>query len=78
MDSSESKDEEVTYALMANTDEVGQSQEKVTPIFFDFDTDNMSELRSFLKSLHISFRHQSLENARIINEKSELKEEMII
>ena len=33
MDSSESEDEEVTYALMANTDEVGQSQEKVTPIF---------------------------------------------
>ena len=74
MDSSESEEEEVTYALMANTDEVGKSQEKVTPIFFDFDTDNISELRSFLKSLHISFRNQSLENARIINEKSELKE----
>ena len=74
MDSSESEDEEVNYALMANTEEVGQSQEKVSPIFFDFDTDNISELRSFLKSLHISFRSQSLENARIITKKSELKE----
>ena len=75
MDSSESEDEEVNYALMANTEEVIESQEKVSPTFFDFDTDNISELRSFLKSLHISFKSQSLENTRIIPEKSELKGE---
>ena len=33
----------------------------------------MSKLKSFLKSLHISFKSQSLENARLVNEMNKLK-----
>ena len=33
----------------------------------------MSKLKSFLRSLHISFKSQSLENARLISEMKELK-----
>ena len=33
----------------------------------------MSKLKSFLKSLHINFKSQSLENARLITEMNDLK-----
>ena len=33
----------------------------------------MSKLKSFLKSLHISFKSQSLENSRLVKENNELK-----
>ena len=33
----------------------------------------MSDLKSFLKSMHINFKSQSLENARLINEMTDLK-----
>ncbi|KAK1384550.1 hypothetical protein POM88_022285 [Heracleum sosnowskyi] len=74
MDSSSEFDTEVVnYALMANTNETDVPDEKVPNTVFDFDTDNASELRSFLKSLHISFRSQSAENTRILSEMSELR-----
>ena len=72
MDSSDSE-EEVNYTLMANVEDGSQSSETVPNIVYDFDTDNMSKLKSFLRSLHISYRSQSQENSRIISEKTELK-----
>ncbi|KAK1364807.1 hypothetical protein POM88_040368 [Heracleum sosnowskyi] len=71
--SSESDTEVVNYALMANTDESAVPDDKVLNTVFDFDTDNASELRRFLKSLHISFRSQTAENTRILSEMSELR-----
>ncbi|KAK1362941.1 hypothetical protein POM88_038502 [Heracleum sosnowskyi] len=71
--SSESDTEVVNYALMANTDDTAIPDDKVLNTVFDFDTDNASELRHFLKSLHISFRSQTAENSRILSEMSELR-----
>ncbi|KAK1394762.1 hypothetical protein POM88_013818 [Heracleum sosnowskyi] len=71
--SSESETEVVNYALMANTDDTAIPDDKVLNTVFDFDTDNASELRRFLKSLHISFRSQTAENTRILSEMSELR-----
>ncbi|KAK1398207.1 hypothetical protein POM88_008070 [Heracleum sosnowskyi] len=71
--SSESDTEVVNYALMANTDDTVIPDDKVLNTIFDFDTDNASELRRFLKSLHISFRSQTAENSRILSEMSELR-----
>ena len=51
--SSESETEVVNYALMANTDDTTIPDDKVLNTVFDFDTDNASELRRFLKSLHM-------------------------
>ncbi|KAK1378501.1 hypothetical protein POM88_025245 [Heracleum sosnowskyi] len=71
--SSESDTEVVNYALMDNFDETAIPDDKVLNTVFDFDTDNASELRHFLKSLHISFRSQTAENTRILSEMSELR-----
>ncbi|KAK1396741.1 hypothetical protein POM88_006604 [Heracleum sosnowskyi] len=71
--SSESDTEVVNYALMANIDDTAIPDDKVLNTVFDFDTDNTSELRRFLKSLHISFRSQTAENTRILYEMSELR-----
>ncbi|KAK1371594.1 hypothetical protein POM88_037686 [Heracleum sosnowskyi] len=71
--SSESDTEVVNYALMASTDVTVAPDDKVLNTIFDFDTDNASELRRFLKSLHISFRSQTAENTRILSEMSELR-----
>ncbi|KAK1394100.1 hypothetical protein POM88_013156 [Heracleum sosnowskyi] len=71
--SSESDTKVVNYALMANTDDTTIPDDKVLNTVFDFDTDNASELRRFLKSLHISFRSQTAENSRILSEMSELR-----
>ncbi|KAK1358784.1 hypothetical protein POM88_043258 [Heracleum sosnowskyi] len=71
--SSESDTEVVNYALMANADVTAAPDDKVLNTIFDFDTDNASELRRFLKSLHISFRSQTAENTRILSEMSDLR-----
>ncbi|KAK1397946.1 hypothetical protein POM88_007809 [Heracleum sosnowskyi] len=71
--SSESDTEVVNYALMANADVTVAPDDKVLNTIFDFDTDNASELRRFLMSLHISFRSQTAENTRILSEMSELR-----
>ena len=71
---SDSEDEEVSYALMANVDETKAStSEKVHTTNYNYDLNSVSEMRCFLNSLHTSFRSQSLENSRLISEANELK-----
>ena len=71
---SDSEEEEVRYALMANADEpIASTSEKVHTTNYNCDLNSVSELRSFLNSLHTSFRSQTLENTRLINEVSELR-----
>ena len=61
-------DEEQSYALMAEFEDASPTVEKVPQNTYSFDTDNMYDLKSFLKSMHINFKSQSLENAKLINE----------
>ena len=72
MKSTESEDEEVNYAPMANAEgEVTPTESttnKVHSKIFDIDTDNISELKSFLMSLHVSFKSLTLENNRLKTE----------
>ena len=71
-DTSDSE-EEVNYALMANTDNNSESTAKVPHSTLAFDTEDITELRSFLISLHISFRDQTLENERLKSETLSVK-----
>ncbi|KAL8119041.1 hypothetical protein AgCh_016517 [Apium graveolens] len=74
-DGSSNSDDGVNYALMAKADvEADNAELKAPQTILAFDTDNIYELRLFLKSLHVSFRDQTLENNRIKSENSELKE----
>ena len=71
---SDSEDEEVSYALMANTDETKvATPDKVHTTVYNCDLNSVSELRCFLNSLNTSFRSQSLENSRLTSEANELK-----
>ena len=57
---SDSEDEEVSYALMANADDPKAStSEKVHTTNYNFDLNSVSELRCFLNRLNTSFRSQS-------------------
>ncbi|KAK1398534.1 hypothetical protein POM88_008397 [Heracleum sosnowskyi] len=68
-------DEGVNYALMATVkDETESSENKVPLTTYAYDTDNISELRVYLKSVHVSYRDQTLENERIKSENLSLKE----
>ncbi|KAK1401859.1 hypothetical protein POM88_001464 [Heracleum sosnowskyi] len=68
-------DEDVNYALMATVkDESDSSENKVPLTTYAYDTDNISELRIYLKSIHVSYRDQTLENERIKSENLKLKE----
>lgn len=49
MDSSKFESEEENYVLMANSEEIAASAEKVPNSAFDFDTDNISKWRLFIK-----------------------------
>lgn len=64
-------DEDVNYALMENTenDYVPSSDPQTS---FSYNTDNISELRLFLKKLHTSFKNLTLKNEGIETEMSEL------
>ncbi|KAL8118026.1 hypothetical protein AgCh_015791 [Apium graveolens] len=73
MDSSDSEDENTCYALMASLDNPAASEPKVQTPFFSFDTENISELKYILKSLHGSFKNKTLENDRLITEIKTLK-----
>ncbi|KAL8121436.1 hypothetical protein AgCh_018239 [Apium graveolens] len=73
VDSSDSKDEDTCYALMASLDDPAISEPKVQTPFFSFDTENISELKSILKSLHGNFKNKTLENDRLITEIEILK-----
>ena len=71
---SDSEDEEVSYALMASTDETkAVNPDKVHTTNYNCDLNSVSELRCFLNSLNTSFRSQSLENSILISEANELK-----
>ena len=71
---SDSEDEEVSYALMASTDEAkAANTDKVHTTNYNCDLNSVSEMRCFLNSLNTSFRSQSLENFRLISEANELK-----
>ena len=72
LDESDS-DEEQSYALKGEFEDASPTAEKVPQNTYSFDTDNMSDLKSFLKSMHINFKSQSLENAWLINEMTDLK-----
>ncbi|KAK1403934.1 hypothetical protein POM88_003539 [Heracleum sosnowskyi] len=73
-DTSDSDDGE-NYALMANVrDETESSENKVPLTTYAYDTDNISELRVYLKSVHVSYRDQTLENERIKAENLSLKD----
>ncbi|KAL8155260.1 hypothetical protein AgCh_000583 [Apium graveolens] len=73
-DDSSDSDDGVNYALMENADiEADNTELKVPQNTLAFDTDDIHELRLFLKSLHVSYRDQTLGNNRIKSENSELK-----
>ncbi|KAK1379814.1 hypothetical protein POM88_026558 [Heracleum sosnowskyi] len=64
-------DEGVNYALMATVED--ESENKVPLTTYAYDIDNISELRIYLKSIHVSYRDQTLENERIKSENLKLK-----
>ena len=71
---SDSEDEEVSYALMENTDETkAANPDKVHTTNYNCDLNSVSKMRCFLNRLNTSFRSQSLENSRLISEANELK-----
>ncbi|KAK1352395.1 hypothetical protein POM88_053334 [Heracleum sosnowskyi] len=73
-DTSDSDDGE-NYALMATVrDETESSENKVPLTTYTYDTDNISELKVYLKSVHVSYRDQTLENERIKSENLSLKD----
>lgn len=73
MDLSDSE-EEVNYALMDNAEEsLSTESEKAPEVFYDFDTNDISKLKPFLRSLHLSFKTQSVVNTRLLNENTELR-----
>jgi hypothetical protein len=73
-DTSDSDDGE-NYALMATVkDEAESSENKVPLTMYAYDTDDISELRIYLKNIHVSYRDQTLENERIKSENLSLKD----
>ncbi|KAL8125391.1 hypothetical protein AgCh_012907 [Apium graveolens] len=73
MDSSDSENEDICYELMASLDDPASFESKVQTPFFSFDNENISELKSILKSLHGNFKNKTLENDRLITEIETLK-----
>ncbi|KAK1378425.1 hypothetical protein POM88_025169 [Heracleum sosnowskyi] len=55
-------------------DESETSENKVPLTTYAYDIDNISELRIYLKSIHVSYRDQTLENERIKYENLKLKD----
>ncbi|KAL8155629.1 hypothetical protein AgCh_000864 [Apium graveolens] len=73
-DDSSDSDDGINYALITNVDaETNTAELKVPQSTLVFDTDDICELRLFLKALHVIFRDQTLENNRIKSENSVLK-----
>ncbi|KAL8135836.1 hypothetical protein AgCh_010441 [Apium graveolens] len=72
-DTSDSEDE-VNYALMENADSSTDAAElKVPQSTLAFHTDDISELRLYLKTMFISFRDQTLKNERLTSESLALR-----
>ncbi|KAL8148691.1 hypothetical protein AgCh_005883 [Apium graveolens] len=60
---------EVNYALMANADSSSDAAElKVPQITYTFHTDDINELRRYLKTMFISYRDQTLTYERLTSE----------
>ncbi|KAL8115209.1 hypothetical protein AgCh_021874 [Apium graveolens] len=73
-DDSSDSDDGINYALMVNVNvEANNIELKVPHSTLAFDTDDIHELRLFLKTLHVNYRDQILENNRIKSENSVLK-----
>ena len=73
-DTSDSEDE-VNYALMANADSSSETAEmKVPQTTYAFHTDDIVELRLYLKTMFISYRDQTLTCDRLTSENLEYKE----
>ncbi|KAK1393572.1 hypothetical protein POM88_012628 [Heracleum sosnowskyi] len=67
-------DEDVSYALMATVEDKSETSENKVPLTtYAYYIDNISELRIYLKSIHVSYRDQTLENERIKSENLKLK-----
>ncbi|KAL8091781.1 hypothetical protein AgCh_034148 [Apium graveolens] len=84
-DTSDSKDE-VNYALMANADSSSEAVElKVPQTTYAFHTDDITELRSYLKTISISYRDQTLtcdnltsENLAFMKRNDYLEKELVM
>ncbi|KAL8099408.1 hypothetical protein AgCh_031882 [Apium graveolens] len=62
-------EKEVNYALMANSDSSPETAELKVPLStLAFDTDNITELRPYLKTIFISYRDQTLTCERLTSE----------
>ena len=59
---------------MANVEAKVSLPEKVPNVNYNFDTDNMSKLKYFLKNLHLRFKSQTLENEIIKLSSKQLSE----
>ncbi|KAL8102540.1 hypothetical protein AgCh_027156 [Apium graveolens] len=67
-------EEEVYYALMANADSSSETAElKVPQTTLAFHTDDITELRLYLKTMFISFRDQTLTNKRLTSKNLALR-----
>ena len=75
--SSESEGEDVNYALVASFEETQTTNDSSTPkvqeSIYNFDIDDMYKFESFLRSLYVSFKTQTLENTRLRSEIDECK-----
>lgn len=75
--SSESEGEDVNYALVASFEETQTTDDCSTPkvqeTIYKFDIDDIYKLKSFLISLHVSFKTHTLENTRLRSEIDECK-----
>ena len=56
LDESDSEEEDKSYALMAEFEDATPIAEKEPQNCYSFDIDNMTEMKSFLKYLHINFK----------------------
>ena len=63
--SSKSEGEDVNYALVASFEKTQTTKDSFTPkvqeSIYNFDIDDIYKLKSFLRSLHVSFKTQTLE-----------------
>ncbi|KAL8121277.1 hypothetical protein AgCh_018136 [Apium graveolens] len=81
-DTSDSESEE-NYALMANTDKESAdssseaAETKVPQTTYAFHTDDINELRRYLKTMFVSYRDQTLTCERLTSENLAFKKEMI-
>ncbi|KAL8098276.1 hypothetical protein AgCh_031153 [Apium graveolens] len=74
MDSSGTDNDDECYALMATHGEDASGTDKVHSVIFPVDTDNLSELKTFLYSLHVTFKSKTIECDSLIADNKRLRE----